>query len=192
MRGLMLALALALTCAATACDAEAGDPGAPPLSIGTMVAFPPLLPVGVQGMMAVTMGNVGADERLSYAWAVEPAELAVPSPSACPVLFFAPLAAGEYEVRVSVSGGGDRVADGLMRVRAASVGSGAAQTDADLDGLFDAWEVFFFGGAGGRPIEDVRPGADPDGDQRDNLREQEDGTDPTVRDEAPVARGGAA
>jgi hypothetical protein len=46
--------------------------------------------------------------------------------------------------------------------------------DSDSNGLFDAWELYYFGSLG------VHPGDDPDGDQLTNLQEYNAGTDPLV------------
>jgi hypothetical protein len=46
--------------------------------------------------------------------------------------------------------------------------------DTDSNGLFDAWELYYFGALG------VQPGSDPDGDGLSNLQEYNAGTDPLV------------
>lgn len=186
MRRLIRALTGLAVFALAGCAGEDGPAGAPPLSVATLVAVPPVVPVGVQAMVAATLGNVDADAALEVEWTVEPAALAVVRPSTARALFFVPLEPTTFDVRVRVTDG-DRVAEGQAFVQAASAGSGVAQADADQDGLFDAWEEVFFGAAGSAGPAVVEPGDDPDGDGRDNAREQEDGTDPTRPDAAPPA-----
>ena len=48
------------------------------------------------------------------------------------------------------------------------------ESDEDNDGMLDAWELEWFG-----TIAGTLPSADPDGDDRNNSQEENDGTDPT-------------
>lgn len=57
-------------------------------------------------------------------------------------------------------------------------GKDATNDDHDRDGMLDAWERHYFGYLG------EVPGGDPDGDGLSNLREFQDGTDPTDPDSA--------
>ena len=66
-----------------------------------------------------------------------------------------------------------RASDNAGHIATGNVFAVEPSTDADHDGMPDAWELRYFGSTDARPLDD------PDGDGLNNLEEFHAGTDPT-------------